>query len=206
MHQKLATSLYRAEDDLRRGGFRHPLLVVNTDGGVTRVAKTRALSTYQSGPARGGVHAGALLCRELGIEDAITADVGGTSTDCRTDRRRRAGATRPSVEVGGVRCCSASVELLSFAIGGGSIARVEEAGSSRTGERGGRARSGMLRAGRARADAHRCLARPRLPRPRLLPRRPEARRAWTSRGTRAQRASAGAARPRRSSRRRWPSE
>src|SRR5581483_4191874 len=32
MHQKLATSLYRAEDDLRRSGFRHPLLIVNTDG------------------------------------------------------------------------------------------------------------------------------------------------------------------------------
>ena len=65
MHQKLATSLYRAEDDLRRSGFRHPLLIVNTDGGVTRVAKTRALATYQSGPTA-GIYASALLCRELG--------------------------------------------------------------------------------------------------------------------------------------------
>ena len=124
MHQKLATSLYRAEDDLRRGGFRHPLLIVNTDGGATRVAKTRALSTYQSGPT-GGVYASALLCRELGIENAITADVGGTSTDVGLIAGGEP-VLRESVEVGGVSVLQASVELLSFAIGGGSIARARE--------------------------------------------------------------------------------
>ncbi len=124
MHQKLATSLYRAEDDLRRGGFRHPLLIVNTDGGATRVAKTRALSTYQSGPT-GGVYASALLCRELGIENAITADVGGTSTDVGLIAGGEP-VLRESVEVGGVSVLQASVELLSFAIGGGSIARTRE--------------------------------------------------------------------------------
>ncbi len=124
MHQKLATSLYRAEDDLRRGGFRHPLLIVNTDGGATRVAKTRALSTYQSGPT-GGVYASALLCRELGIENAITADVGGTSTDVGLLAAGEP-VLRESVEVGGVSVLQPSVELLSFAIGGGSIARVAD--------------------------------------------------------------------------------
>jgi N-methylhydantoinase A len=122
MHQKLATSLYRAEDDLRRSGFRHPLLIVNTDGGVTRVAKTRALGTYQSGPTA-GVHAAALLCRELGVDNAVTADVGGTSTDVGL----LAGGEpvlREAIDVGGLTVLQPSVELLSFGIGGGSIARV----------------------------------------------------------------------------------
>jgi N-methylhydantoinase A len=124
MHQKLATSLYRAEDDLRRGGYRHPLLIVNTDGGVTRVAKTRALGTYQSGPTA-GVHASAMLCRELGIENAVTADVGGTSTDVGL----LAGGEpvlREAIDVGGLAVLQPSVELLSFGVGGGSIARVKD--------------------------------------------------------------------------------
>ncbi len=124
MHQKLATSLYRAEDDLRRSGFRHPLLIVNTDGGVTRVAKTRALATYQSGPTA-GIYASALLCRELGLNDAITADVGGTSTDIGVLVGGEP-VLRDSVDAGGVPVLQPSVELLSFGIGGGSIARVED--------------------------------------------------------------------------------
>jgi N-methylhydantoinase A/oxoprolinase/acetone carboxylase beta subunit len=124
MHQKLATSLYRAEDDLRRSGFRHPLLIVNTDGGVTRVAKTRALTTYQSGPTA-GIHASALLCRELGIEDALTADVGGTSTDIGLLARGQP-VLRDTVDVGGMPVLQPSVELLSFGVGGGSIARVSD--------------------------------------------------------------------------------
>lgn len=124
MHQTLATSLYRAEDDLRRSGFRHPLLIVNTDGGVTRVAKTRALATYQSGPTA-GIYASALLCRELGLEDAVTADVGGTSTDIGVLAGGRP-VMRDSVDAGGLRVLQPSVELLSFGIGGGSIARVHD--------------------------------------------------------------------------------
>jgi N-methylhydantoinase A/acetophenone carboxylase len=124
MHQKLATSLYRAEDDLRRSGYRHPLLIVNTDGGVTRVAKTRALATYQSGPTA-GIYASALLCRELGLKDAITADVGGTSTDIGVLVGGRP-VLRDSVDVGGVPVLQPSVELLSFGIGGGSIAQMQD--------------------------------------------------------------------------------
>jgi N-methylhydantoinase A/oxoprolinase/acetone carboxylase beta subunit len=124
MHKKLASSLYRAEDDLRRTGYRHPLLVVTADGGVTRVAKTRALSTYQSGPTS-GIHASALLCTALGVDVALTADVGGTSTDVglvvsgRPVRRNR-------IDVGGLPVAQPSVELVSFGIGGGSIATVAD--------------------------------------------------------------------------------
>ncbi|HEV3404679.1 MAG TPA: hydantoinase/oxoprolinase family protein [Gaiellaceae bacterium] len=123
LHKRLATSLYKAEDDLRRDGFRHPLLVVTTDGAVTRVAKTRALSTYQSGPTS-GIHGSALLCAALGLDAAITADVGGTSTDVGVIAGGRP-VHRETIDVGGLPLAQPSVELVSFGIGGGSLARVE---------------------------------------------------------------------------------
>lgn len=124
MHKRLATSLYKAEDDLRRSGFGRPMLVVTADGTVNRVAKTRALFTYQSGPAA-GVHASALLSGVYGIGTAVTADVGGTSTDlsvvigARPVRRRR-------IDVGGLEVAQSSVELHSIALGGGSICSIRE--------------------------------------------------------------------------------
>ncbi len=122
-HKQLSRSLYKAEDDLRASGFRHPLLVVTGDGAVTRVSKTRALSTYQSGPAA-GVHASAFLATESGLTSAITADVGGTSTDIGLVAGGRP-LTAQRIAVGGLEVARPSVEVFSIALGGGSIARVE---------------------------------------------------------------------------------
>ena len=124
LHRRLATSLYKAEDDLRASGLARPLLIVTADGSVARVAKTRALATYQSGPAS-GVHGGALLARTYGLGAALTADVGGTSTDFglaldgRPVRRQR-------VDVAGLEIAQPSVELHSIALGGGSIVAVND--------------------------------------------------------------------------------
>lgn len=124
LHRRLATSLYKAEDDLRASGLARPLLIVTADGSVARVAKTRALATYQSGPAA-GVHGGALLARSYGLGAALTADVGGTSTDFglaldgRPVRRQR-------VEVAGLEIAQPSVELHSIALGGGSVVTVSD--------------------------------------------------------------------------------
>ena len=124
LHRRLATSLYKAEDDLRAAGLARPLLIVTADGSVARVAKTRALATYQSGPAS-GVHGGALLARTYGLGAALTADVGGTSTDFglaldgRPVRRQR-------VDVAGLEIAQPSVELHSIALGGGSIVAVND--------------------------------------------------------------------------------
>jgi N-methylhydantoinase A len=124
LHRRLATSLYKAEDDLRASGLTRPLLIVTADGSVARVAKTRALDTYQSGPAA-GVHGGALLARSYGLDAALTADVGGTSTDFglvvagRPVRRQR-------IDVAGLQIAQPAVELYSVALGGGSIVSVTD--------------------------------------------------------------------------------
>ena len=124
LHRRLATSLYKAEDDLRARGLPRPLLIVTADGSVARVAKTRALATYQSGPAA-GVHGSALLARAYGLEAALTADVGGTSTDFGLVMAGRP-VRRQRVDVGGLQVAQPSVELHSIALGGGSVVAVRD--------------------------------------------------------------------------------
>ena len=124
LHRRLATSLYKAEDDLRATGLARPLLIVAADGSVARVAKTRALATYQSGPAA-GVHGAALLARSYGLGAALTADVGGTSTDFGLVV---AGSPvrRARIDVAGLEIAQPSVELHSIALGGGSVISVRD--------------------------------------------------------------------------------
>lgn len=80
IHDILVKYLYKAEDDLRNNFCRHPLMVAHSHGGVARVAKTRAIDTYSSGPALGVIGA-ANLGKAYGIKDIITVDIGGTSLD-----------------------------------------------------------------------------------------------------------------------------
>jgi N-methylhydantoinase A len=124
LHRRLATSLYKAEDDLRAAGLARPLLIVTADGSVARVAKTRALDTYQSGPAA-GVHGAALLARTYRLGSALTADVGGTSTDFGLVVAGQP-VRRPRVDVGGLEIEQPSVELHSIALGGGSVVAVRD--------------------------------------------------------------------------------
>lgn len=80
LHRELVGYLYRCDDAVRRSGYRHPLLVVHSSGGLARVAKTKALNTYNSGPTA-GVFGAARIARRYGLPRVITMDLGGTSTD-----------------------------------------------------------------------------------------------------------------------------
>lgn len=80
LHPDMVRFLYKADEDLRSEGHPHPLLIVHSSGGVARVAKTRAIETYNSGPV-GGVYGAAAVSARLGLEHLVTMDVGGTSTD-----------------------------------------------------------------------------------------------------------------------------
>jgi N-methylhydantoinase A/acetophenone carboxylase len=80
IHDVLVKYLYKAEDDLRANFCVHPLMVAHSHGGVARVAKTRAIDTYSSGPAMGVIGAGS-LGKMYGFNNVITVDVGGTSLD-----------------------------------------------------------------------------------------------------------------------------
>ena len=80
IHDVLVKYLYKAEDDLRANFCAHPLMVAHSHGGVARVAKTRAIDTYSSGPAMGVIGAGS-LGKMYGFSNVFTVDVGGTSLD-----------------------------------------------------------------------------------------------------------------------------
>jgi len=123
-HMKLATSLFKAEDLLRdEHGWRGPLLIGHTSGGVARIGKTKAVDTMESGPVF-GTYGGAWMARLYGLDDAVCFDVGGTTTKASVVRD---GA--PVLQRGGelldVPVQAPLVLLRSAVVGGGSVARIK---------------------------------------------------------------------------------
>src|SRR5262245_39207683 len=72
----------RLESALESKGFKRDLMVMNGNGGTVaaRVVAREAAKTIMSGPAAGVMAAAATLAQS-GIRNAITYDMGGTSTD-----------------------------------------------------------------------------------------------------------------------------
>lgn len=122
IHSKLAGLLYKAGEDLRQKLYRKNLFIVHNNGSVARVAKTRAIHTYNSGPVAGllGARSAGRLYRARGL---ISADMGGTSFDLGCVCNGRAGySLRPDVE--GFPVNVPMMEIRAVGAGGGSIASV----------------------------------------------------------------------------------
>jgi N-methylhydantoinase A len=133
LHPVLARSLYKADDRLRRQKFRYPLLVINTDGSSTRVAKTRAIDTFNSGPSA-GVLGAAIVAGALRADQVVTFDVGGTTTDV----AHISGGVAPSAELtpfADVAVPRPSIDLWSFGLGGGSVIQPRPGGGLTVGPR-----------------------------------------------------------------------
>jgi N-methylhydantoinase A/acetophenone carboxylase len=132
IHGKLARLLYKAGEDLRGKYYRGNLFIVHNNGAVARVAKTRALHTYNSGPAAGLLGARA-LGQLYGAGDLISADMGGTSFDVGYVRGGLPGhSLRPQIE--GLPVNVPMLEIRALGAGGGSIACFEK-GELRVGPR-----------------------------------------------------------------------
>ncbi|WP_321393743.1 hydantoinase/oxoprolinase family protein [Emcibacter sp.] len=124
IHSKLARLLYKAGEDLRQRGYRKTLFIGHNNASVARVAKTRAINTYNSGPA-----AGLLGAREIGalygIGNLISTDMGGTSFDIGYVKDGQASyALEPDVE--GFPCNLPMMSILALGTGGGSIAHIRD--------------------------------------------------------------------------------
>lgn len=105
------------------------VLVMTSAGGLTPAADAAETpaSLLLSGPA-GGVLAGAWIARANGFEDAITFDMGGTSTDvCLVV----GGCPAPAAqrEVAGMPVRLPSLDVDTIGAGGGSIARLDAGGA-----------------------------------------------------------------------------
>jgi N-methylhydantoinase A/acetophenone carboxylase len=124
IHGKLARLLYKAGEDLRRNHYLNKLFIGHNNGSVARVAKTRAINTYNSGPAAGLLGAQKMAAL-YGVRDIITTDMGGTSFDVGyVVSGQPALALEPDIE--GFTCNIPMVRISAFGAGGGSIARAKD--------------------------------------------------------------------------------
>lgn len=78
----MAGYLERLQGELRTRGVTAPVNIMGSNGGAMTLAEAarRVAGTFLSGPV-GGVNGAIQVARMLAIEDIITLDMGGTSTD-----------------------------------------------------------------------------------------------------------------------------
>ncbi len=120
--------LTRLEQRLREAGYRSPVLIIHSHGGVSTIAEAVRLAAgcVLSGPA-GGVAGSRYAARLMGHGDLIPFDMGGTSTDISLIAGGEA-AISSDRRLGGQRVALQSLDIASIGAGGGSIARVDAGG------------------------------------------------------------------------------
>ena len=129
---------------------RTPLRVMQSNGGSVsaQTAGSEPVRAILSGPA-GGVVGALQVCKTAGLRHLITFDMGGTSTDvalCRGEARTTNEAT-----VAGLPVAVPVIDIHTVGAGGGSIARVDEAGALRVGPESAGADPGPVCYGRGEA-------------------------------------------------------
>jgi len=114
-------------------GVRTKLRVMQSSGGSisAEAAANEPVRTVLSGPA-GGVVGALRVAQAAKIENIITFDMGGTSTDVALCDRDGMRLTNEAI-VAGVPVAVPMMDIHTVGAGGGSIARVDEGGSLRVG-------------------------------------------------------------------------
>jgi N-methylhydantoinase A len=129
------TSAYveRLAPALRNRGYRYDVKYMGSAGGVQDAAAVikRPLCLLMGGVV-GGVTAGMYLSRQVGIPDAVTFDMGGTSTDVALIKRGSAQTAGDRI-VGAFPVAMRQVDVNSIGAGGGSIAWTGSDGALKVG-------------------------------------------------------------------------
>jgi N-methylhydantoinase A len=125
-------SRYIAEFDagLRSGGFAGSLLLMGSHGGVISAARGRRepITLVESGPV-GGCIGAAEYGRELGVQNLVAFDMGGTTAKCAMIERGRY-AVESIYHIGGpdagfpIR--GNVIDILEVGVGGGSVGWLDE--------------------------------------------------------------------------------
>ena len=127
------------------------IFVMQSSGGITTAARAarEPVRTILSGPA-GGVVAARRMADQLGVERAISFDMGGTSTDVCLF----VGAPRTTNEttLGGLPVAVPVLDIHSVGAGGGSVARIDAGGALRVGPESAGATPGPVCYGRGGAQ------------------------------------------------------
>lgn len=130
---ELADYLDRLEGDLREGGLEAPIAIMKSDGGLARpgLAADRPVTQVISGPVA-GVNAASFVARQLGMENVLTFDMGGTSCDAAIVADGEA-VEAPHREIRGLKINGPFTEVETVGAGGGSIAHLDDVGALRVG-------------------------------------------------------------------------
>ncbi|WP_207179814.1 hydantoinase/oxoprolinase family protein [Methylobacterium indicum] len=139
----------RLQDELRAQGFARDLLVMNGNGGTVPAGLVveAAAKTVMSGPASGVMAAAATLAQS-GLTNAVTYDMGGTSTDVALIA---GGVPEVSAELTidyGLPIHLPMVDVHTVGAGGGSIASVNRAAMLQVGPESAGSEPGPIGYGR----------------------------------------------------------
>jgi N-methylhydantoinase A len=139
----------RLAGELARGGVRNRLAIMQANGGImsAETACEKSVNTVLSGPAAGVIAAG-YITRQSGHQQVVTCDMGGTSFDV-------------GIIVDGTPLLTSErdlefnlpmripiIDIHTIGAGGGSIARINEAGMLAVGPRSAGASPGPIAYGR----------------------------------------------------------
>ncbi|MEQ9247579.1 MAG: hydantoinase/oxoprolinase family protein [Nitratireductor sp.] len=139
----------RLSNELRELGYARDFLVMNGNGGMISAAHVarEAAKTVMSGPAS-GVMAAAFTARRAGVDNLITYDMGGTSTDVALVRGAQPAVSNEIEVENAMPIHVPMVDVHTVGAGGGSIARVNDAGLLEVGPQSAGAKPGPICYGR----------------------------------------------------------
>jgi N-methylhydantoinase A/oxoprolinase/acetone carboxylase beta subunit len=80
LHQSMYEELIGIGQELRRGGYRKPLMMVHNTGGMASMFRSAAVHTFNGGPVA-GLMGSSTLGRLYGHKNVVITDMGGTSFD-----------------------------------------------------------------------------------------------------------------------------
>jgi N-methylhydantoinase A len=148
----VTTYVSRLRDRLEAAGVTAPLLLMQSNGGVTSapVVRRAPVLTALSGPAAGVVGARSVAAA-CGIDNLITVDIGGTSADICLIKDGRIGLTQQG-HIGDWPLPLPMVDMVTIGAGGGSIAQLA-AGTLAVGPRSAGAEPGPAAYGRGGTEA-----------------------------------------------------
>jgi N-methylhydantoinase A len=153
---RVSSYLTDLEQGLHTDGFSGDLLIMQSNGGLSDVelARQQCVQMLESGPA-GGVVGTLAVCEALGIDAAISFDMGGTTAKACVIRRGEPSFS-PDYFVGGYNEGLAIripvLDIVEVGTGGGSIAWLDEGGALHVGPRSAGAEPGPAAYGRGGSE------------------------------------------------------
>jgi N-methylhydantoinase A len=140
----MGSYMTRLESELARAGFRCPMLLMTSGGGITTTdtAIRFPVRLVESGPAGGAIFAAA-IARQNGLDQVVSFDMGGTTAKiCFIDQARAQTARMFEVariyrfaKGSGLPLRIPVIEMVEIGAGGGSIASVDALGRIAVGPR-----------------------------------------------------------------------